>query len=131
MSNDIIIAKDRNGKVLKFSGIEDWNEMLIDFKECMSRNNHAGVLSNNVYDEPIVPIAALGRLAGTGGLPPLPTDARDVADFKKVIKSWNNSCVIVLCSLLAILSHDIVCAIKASGLNVKLVNKPNIPLIID
>jgi hypothetical protein len=46
MSNsNIIIAKDRKNKVLKFSGMEDWNEILKEFKECMSRNNHAGVLS--------------------------------------------------------------------------------------
>ena len=46
MSNsNIIIAKDRKNKVLKFSGMEYWNEILKEFEERMSKNNHAGVLS--------------------------------------------------------------------------------------
>ena len=81
MSTEIIIAKDRNGKILKFSGIEDWNRMFKDFKECMGRHNHATILSGNTYEEPTVPHAALARLAGTGGAPPLPNDARDKSDF--------------------------------------------------
>ncbi len=44
-NNNIIIAKDRKNKILKFSGIEDWNEILQDFLECMNKYNHGGVLA--------------------------------------------------------------------------------------
>ena len=74
MSDNIIIARDRNNKILKFSGIEDWNQILKDFKECMKRKGHGRVLAENDYEEPIEPIAALNRLRGLGGAPPLPTD---------------------------------------------------------
>ena len=86
-NNNIIIARDRDNKILKFSGIEDWNLMLRDFKECMGRYNHGGVLAENDFEEPIEPTAALARLRGTGGGPPLPTDARDKQDFVKSSKS--------------------------------------------
>ncbi len=89
MSTEIIIAKDRNGNTLKFSGIKNWNRMFKNFKECMGRDNHAAILSNNAYEEPTVPVAALARLAGTGGAPPLPSDARDKSDFLKVIVMEN------------------------------------------
>ena len=105
--------------------------MFKNFKECMARHNHAGILSNDANEEPTIPIAALARLAGTGGAPPLPTDARDKSDYLKVNKSWKNSCIIVLCSLLAMLNDDIKSAIKASGLDVEVSTKANIQLIID
>ena len=54
-TNNIIIAKDRKNKTLRFSGIEDWHDILKEFKECMSRNNHSGVLSSYDYDEPREP----------------------------------------------------------------------------
>ena len=78
--NDTIIPKDRKNKILKFTGIEDWNEMLTDFKECMSTNNHGGVLADNDYEEPKVQTVALARLRGIGGGAPLPTDERDKCD---------------------------------------------------
>ena len=85
MSNsNIIIAKDRDNKILKFSGIEDWNLILRYFKECMGRYNHGGVLADNDFEEPIEPTAALARLRGAEGVPPLPTDARDKSNFVKV-----------------------------------------------
>ena len=86
-NNNIIVARDRDNKILKFSGIEDWNLMLRDFKECTGRYNHGGVLANNDYEEPIEPTAAISRLRGTGEAPPLPTDARDKQDFVKAFKS--------------------------------------------
>ena len=61
-NNNIIIARDRDNKILKFSGIEDWNLMLRDFKECMGRYNHGGVLADNDYEEPIEPTASIARL---------------------------------------------------------------------
>ena len=131
MSEEILIAKDREGKELRFCGIENWNKMFKKFKGGMARHNHAAILSDNVNEEPTVPIAALARLAGTGGGPPLPTDARDKSDYLKVMRTWNNSCIIVLCSLLAMLNDDIKSAVKASGLDVEISTKANIQLIID
>ena len=32
--NNIIIAKNRKNKILSFTGIEDWNEIMKEFKEC-------------------------------------------------------------------------------------------------
>ena len=63
MSEEILIAKDREGKKLRFSGIEDWNKMFKNFQECMARHNHAVVLSGDANEEPTIPIAALARLA--------------------------------------------------------------------
>ena len=63
-TNNIIIAKDRKNRVIKFTGIEDLYDTLRESRECMSRNNHAGVLSTNDYDEPTEPTAALERLRG-------------------------------------------------------------------
>ena len=80
-NNNIIIARDRKNKILKFSGIEDWNEILEEFKECMTRNNHGGVMADENYEEPIEPTAALSRLRGTAGVPPLTTDAREKTRF--------------------------------------------------
>ena len=54
--------------------------MLTDFKECMSTNNHGGVLADNDQEEPIVQTVALARLRGIGGEAPLPTDERDKCD---------------------------------------------------
>ena len=51
--NNIIIAKDRENKTLKYFGIEDWHEILKEFTECMSRYNHSAVLSRYDYDEPV------------------------------------------------------------------------------
>ena len=96
-NNNIIIAKDRKNKVIKFTGIEDLHETLKEFRECMSRNGHTGVLSTNDYDEPTEPTAALDRLRGLGRGPPLPTDQRDKTDFVKAMKSWTTSCTAVLC----------------------------------
>ena len=53
----------------KFTGIEDWNKMSKDFKECMSNVNK--------YEEAIMPVATLARLKGTASEPPLPTDEKD------------------------------------------------------
>ena len=86
-NNNIILARDRDNKILEFSGIEYWNLMLRDFKECMGQYNHGGVLSDNDFEEPIEPTAALARLRGTAGVPPLPTDAREKQDFVKAFKS--------------------------------------------
>ena len=106
-TNDIIIAKDRKKKILRFTGIDDWYDVLKEFLECMSRNNHAGVLSGNDYDEPVEPIAALNRLKNIARAPPLPTDQRDKIDFVKAMKIWTNSCTAVLCSLLNMLSTEV------------------------
>ena len=83
-TNNIIIAKDRKNKILKFTGIEDWYDVLKEFRECMSRNNHAGVLSENDYDEPVEPVAALNRLRNNSRIPPLPTDQRDKLILSKL-----------------------------------------------
>ena len=99
-TNNVIISKDRKGKISRFSGIEDWNKILKDFKECMSRYNHGGVLSDSDYEEPIEPTAALDRLRGIGVNPPLPTDARDKSDVVKAIKPWDTSCVTVMVNCL-------------------------------
>ena len=78
-----------------------------------------------------MPVAALTRLRGTAGVPPLSTDERDKEKFVKNIKLWNTSCVVVLCSLTEMLSEEILSRIKASGLNVKTADKNNIQLILD
>ena len=130
-NNNIIIARDRKNKILKFSGIEDWNEILEEFKECMSRNNHGGVMADENYEEPIEPTAALARLRGTGGVPPLATDTRERSDFVKALKVWKTSCVAVLCSLLAILTTEVSSRLEASGLNIKIATRLNIQIIID
>ena len=88
-------------------------------------------LAVNSYEEPIEPTAALSRLRNTVGGPPLPTDSRDISDFVKANKAWNNSCVMVLYSLIAILTPEILSRLEASGLNIKVASKLNIQLIMD
>ncbi len=104
MSEEILITKDRERKKLKFSCIEDRNKMFTNFKKCMERHNHNGILWNNENEVPTAPTAALARLTGAGSATPPPTDARDKYDILKVMKTWNNSCIIILGSLLAMLS---------------------------
>ena len=102
-TNNIIVPKDRKNKTIKFTGVEDLHETLKEFKECMSRNKHAGVLANDDYEVPIEPTAALDRLRGVSRHRPLPTDQRDKINYVKAMKSWKNSCTTVLCSLINIL----------------------------
>ena len=97
--NNIIIAKDRKKKTLKFSGIEDWHEILKEFTECMSRYNHSAVLSRYDYDEPVEPARAIRRLTGVSSRRPKPNDQRDLNDYKKAIQTWTASCSAVLGSL--------------------------------
>ena len=54
-TNNISVAKDRKNKIVKFTGTEHLREILKEFKECMSRNNHAGVLANIDYEVPTEP----------------------------------------------------------------------------
>ena len=131
MSDNIIVARDRNNKILKNSGIENWNKILKDFKECMNRKGHGGVLAENDYEEPIEPVAALNRLRGVGGAPPLPTDQRDKADLVKAIKFWKISCVTVLCSLLNVMTKTIISRIQSTDLELEIASKENITLIIE
>ena len=130
-TNNIIIAKDRKNKILRFTGIEDWYDVLKEFRECMSRNNHAGVLSENDYDEPVEPVAALNRLRNTSRVPPLPTDQRDKTDFVKAMKSWTSSCTAVLCSLINILSIEVSSRLEATDIDLTRATRQNIYRIID
>ena len=130
-NTNIIIARDRKNKILRFTGIEDWYEILREFRECMSRNNHAGVLSGNDYDEPVEPVAALNRLRNMARAPPLPTDQRDKTDFVKAMKIWTNSCTAVLCSLLNMLSIEVTGRLEATDLNLTEASRTNIERIID
>jgi hypothetical protein len=99
-NNNNITAKDRKNKILKFSGMEDWNDISKEFKECMSRNNHAGVLSGYEYDEPKEPTSAIRRLNGDSRIRPKSTDKRDLIDCVKAVKVRTASCAALLGSLL-------------------------------
>ena len=94
--NNIIIAKDRKNKTLKFSGIEDRHDILQEFTECMSRHNHSAVLSRYDYDEPVEPIESIRRLTGMSRTRPQPNDQRDLNDYKKTIQTLNASCSAVM-----------------------------------
>ena len=128
-NNNIITAKDRKNKVLKFSGMEDWNDILKEFKECMSRNNHAGVLSGYEYDEPIEPTSAIRRLNGHSR--PKSTDKRDLADYVKAVKVWTASCAAVLGSLLNIFTTEVMGRLEATDLNLVTASRNNITQIVD
>ena len=130
-TTNIIIAKDRKNKTLKFSGIEDWNEIYKEFKECMSRNNHAGILSEYDYEEPIEPTNAIRRLRGISRSRPKPTDQKDLTDYVKAIKIWTSSCAAVLGSLLNMFTSDVTGRLEATDLNLITASKANIMLIIE
>ena len=130
-NNNIIIVKDRKNKTLKFSGMEDWNEILKEFKECMNRNNHAGVLSGYDYDEPIEPIKAIRRLNGRSKSRPKPTDQRDLTDYVKAVKTWTTSCAAVLGSLMNVFTSDVTGKLEAADLDLVKVSRRNITRIIE
>jgi hypothetical protein len=106
-NNNIITANDRKNKILKFSGMEDWNDILKEFKECMSINNHAGVLSGYCSDEPKEPISAIRRLNRHSRSRPKSTDQRDLTDYVKAVKVWTALCAPVLGSLLNIFTTEV------------------------
>ena len=58
--------------------MEDCDDILKESKECMSRNNHAGVLSGYDYDAPKKPTRAIRRLNGRSRSHPKKTDQRDL-----------------------------------------------------
>ena len=130
-SNNIIIAKNRKNNVLKFSGMEDWNEILKEFKECMNRNNHAGVLSGYDYDEPIEPIKAIRRINGRSKSRPKPTDQRDLSNYIKAVKTWTTSCAAVLGSLMNVFTSDVIGRLEAADLDLVVVSRRNIKRIIE
>ena len=113
-TNNIIIAKDRKNKTLKFSGMEDWNDILKEFKECMSRNNHSGVLSAYDYDEPKEPTSAIRRINGSSRDRPKPTDQKDINDYVKAMRVWTTSCTSVLSSLLNIFTTEVTGRLEAT-----------------
>ncbi len=86
-TTNIIIAKNRKNQILKFSGIEDWNEILKEFKKCMSRNNHAGVLSRHDFEEPIEPTCVIRRMRELSRSRIKSSDHKDVSDYRKILKS--------------------------------------------
>ena len=115
--NNIIIAKDRKNKILKFSGIEDWNHILEEFTECMNRNSHAGVLSKDNYFEPNKPTKAIRRLFGRSRHSPKSTDQRDLTDYLKTTKVWTASCAAVMGSLLNVFTSEVTGRLEATDLN--------------
>ena len=106
--------------------MEDWNDILKEFKECMSRNNHAGVLSGYEYDEPIEPTSAIRRLNGNSANRPKSTDKRDLADYVKAVKVWTASCAAVLGSLLNIFTTEVMGRLEATDLNLVTASRNNI-----
>ena len=66
--------------------MKDWNNILKEFKECVGRSNHAGVLSRYDYDAPKEPTRAIRRLNGQSRSRLKTTDQRDLTDFVKAVK---------------------------------------------
>ncbi len=52
-----IVAKNSEGKLLFFTGIEDFHTHMEEFQECMKRHGHEGVLSADNIEEPMRPDA--------------------------------------------------------------------------
>lgn len=129
---DGLILKDEDGRRITFNGSENFGKFLRDVKDCLIRNGHGGVLSEDADEEPLRPDGAFARREGLLGYGLLqPNDDRAIEYYLKASRDFKRHCEIALAALKMSLGNNVKQFLELTVEDMRNATKTNILMIID